>query len=67
VRSIWGWGKDKVLIGGSAGMLYFFDGQAVTPMDSGSIATFFAICPFGKDALLTGSVGTVLRFTPVGP
>ena len=65
VRSLWGWQKNQMLIGGTAGMLYNFDGGEVTSIDAGSIATFFGICPYGKDALLVGSMGTVLRFTPI--
>ncbi len=63
VRALWGWKKNEMLIGGTAGMLYAFDGAEIKPVESGSIATFFGICPYGKDALLVGSIGTVLRYT----
>ena len=48
-------------------MIYRFDGKALQELESGSIASFFSICGWGKDALITGSIGTVLRYLPPPP
>lgn len=63
-RAIWGWGKDDVLFAGTQGMLYHYDGEAFTALDSGFKTTLYDICGFGKDALIVGGFGTVLRYIP---
>ncbi len=64
VRAMWGWGKDRLLLAGTQGMVLAFDGKSLAEVDSGSIATFFDVCGWGKDALFVGSIGTVLRYIP---
>lgn len=63
-RAIWGWGPKDVLFAGTQGMLYHFDGEAFSLLDTGHKSTFYDICGYGKDALIVGSFGTVLRFIP---
>lgn len=67
VRAIWGRSATDVLLAGTQGMIYRFDGKSLQALESGSIASFFAICGWGKDALITGSIGTVLRYLPPPP
>ena len=67
VRAIWGRSAKDILFAGTQGMIYRFDGKALQELESGSIASFFAICGWGKDALITGSIGTVLRYLPPPP
>ncbi len=64
VRAMWGWGKDNILLVGTQGMALRFNGKDLAPLDTGSIATFNDVCGWGKDALLVGSIGTVLRYIP---
>jgi len=64
-RAIWGWGKDKVLLAGTQGMVWFWDGKKYTELHPPTIATLFGIAQFGKSALLVGDIGTVLRYTPL--
>lgn len=71
VRAIWGWSKDRILFVGTQGMAMMWDGNPSSydnwePLNPGTIATLFSICPYGKDALIVGDIGTVLRFTPLG-
>ncbi len=63
-RAIWGWTKKDILFAGTQGMLYHFDGEEFTPLNTGHKVTFYDICGYGKDALLVGSFGTALRFIP---
>ena len=63
-RAIWGWGPKDVLFAGTQGMLYHFDGEEFSLLDTGHKSTFYDICGYGKDALIVGSFGTVLRFIP---
>ncbi len=66
VHAIWGFAKDRILMAGTQGMVLQFDGtQTFTELHPGTIATLFAISGFGKDALIVGDIGTVLRFTPL--
>jgi hypothetical protein len=66
VRAIWGWSKDRILVAGTQGMVYQFDGQQTfAKLQPGTIATLFGVTGFGKDALLVGDIGTVLRYTPL--
>ncbi len=67
VRAIWGWAADRILFAGTQGMVLAFDGKSFTALESGSIATFHDICGWGKDALLVGGIGTVLRYLPPLP
>ncbi|MEY3011312.1 MAG: hypothetical protein RIT45_47 [Pseudomonadota bacterium] len=67
VRAIGGWSKDHMLLAGTQGMVYRYDGSGFTELDSGQVGTFFAICGWGKDALLVGSFGTALRYLPPLP
>lgn len=64
VRAMWGWGKDRILLTGTQGMALVFNGKDLAALDTGSIATFFDVCGWGKDALFVGSIGTVLRYIP---
>ena len=64
VRALWGWNKDKILMAGTQGMVLLFDGQGgFKELHPGTIATLFGITGYGKDALLVGDIGTVLRWT----
>ena len=66
VRALWGWSKDRILVAGTQGMVYVFDGQQTfQAQPSGTIATLFGIAGFGKDALFVGDIGTILRYTPL--
>ncbi len=66
VRALWGWSADKILIAGTQGMVLRFDGQGnYQELFPGTIATLFGIAAYGKDALLVGDIGTVLRWTPL--
>lgn len=66
VRALWGWSKDRILVAGTQGMVYLFDGQQTfAKLQPGTIATLFGVTGFGKDALLVGDIGTVLRYTPL--
>ena len=66
VRAMWGWSKDKILMAGTQGMVLRFDGQGnYQELHPGTIATLFGITGYGKDALLVGDIGTVLRWTPL--
>ncbi|MBP48118.1 MAG: hypothetical protein CMH53_09300 [Myxococcales bacterium] len=64
IRAIWGWDASRMLLVGTQGMTMGFDGKNLTELDTGSISTFHDVCGWGKDALLVGSVGTVLRYIP---
>ncbi|MCO4759949.1 MAG: hypothetical protein KC502_00465 [Myxococcales bacterium] len=64
IRTIWGWNKNRIIFAGTQGMALLFDGKAFGELETGSIATFFDVCSWGKDALFVGSVGTVLRYIP---
>lgn len=66
-RAIWGWGKDAMLLAGTQGMVYRYDGDSFSELESGQVGTFFAVCGWGKDALLVGSFGTALRYLPPPP
>ena len=63
-RAIWGWGPKDVLFAGTQGMLYHFDGEEFSLLNTGHTPTFYDVCGYGKDALIVGSFGTVLRFIP---
>ncbi len=66
VRALWGWSKDKILMAGTQGMVLRFDGQGTyQELHPETIATLFGITGYGKDALLVGDIGTVLRWTPL--
>ncbi len=66
VRAMWGWSQDKILMAGTQGMVLRFDGQGhFQELHPGTIATLFGITGYGKDALLVGDIGTVLRWTPL--
>ena len=64
-RAIWGFKKDRILFAGTQGMVFLFDGKEFTELKPPTIATIFGIAGYGKDALLVGDIGTVLRFTPL--
>lgn len=66
IRSIWGWSAERILLAGTQGTVLQLDGKtgALAQLDPGTIATLFAIAPWGKDALLVGDIGTVLRYSP---
>jgi len=64
VRAIWGWKSDRMLLAGTQGMVYLWNGSDFKQLHPQTIATFFGITGFGKDALLVGDIGTVLRFSP---
>lgn len=63
-RAIWGWHKGSILFVGTQGMVYHYNGSEFSELPSGSITTFHDVCGFGKDALLVGGIGTVLRYIP---
>ncbi len=63
-RAIWGWSNKNVLFAGSMGMIYRFDGETLAPLKSGFSTTFYDVCGFGKDALMVGTNGIVLRYIP---
>ena len=66
VRAMWGWSKDKILIAGTQGMVLRFDGEGgFQDLHPKTIATLFGMTGYGKDALLVGDIGTVLRWTPL--
>ena len=66
VRAMWGWSHDRILMAGTQGMVLRFDGQGnYQELRPDTIATLFGITGFGKDALLVGDIGTVLRWTPL--
>lgn len=66
VRAIWGWKADRILIAGTQGMALRFDAQGnYQDLHPNTIATLFGITAYGKDALLVGDIGTVLRWTPL--
>lgn len=66
VHAVWGWNKDHILLAGTQGMVLKFDGaQEFTELHPGTIATLFGITGYGKDALLVGDTGTILRYTPL--
>ena len=66
VRALWGWGPDRILMAGTQGMVLRFDGQGgVQELHPDTIATIFGVAGYGKDALLVGDLGTVLRWTPL--
>ncbi|MFZ4577719.1 MAG: hypothetical protein ACOYOB_04905 [Myxococcota bacterium] len=65
VRAIWGWKKDEVILAGTQGMALYWNGQKTKDLQPGSIASLFSVASFGKDALLVGDIGTVLRLTPI--
>ncbi len=66
VRAMWGWGPEKILMAGTQGMVLRFDGKGkYQELHPGTIATLFGITGYGKDALLVGDIGTVLRWTPL--
>ncbi len=66
VRAMWGWSQDKILMAGTQGMVLRFDGQGTfKELHPDTIATLFGITGYGKDALLVGDIGTVLRWTPL--
>lgn len=64
VRAIWGWKGDRMLLAGTDGMVYLWNGIEFKELHPQTIATLFGITGFGKDALLVGDIGTVLRFSP---
>lgn len=64
VRAVWGWDAKRMLVAGTSGLVARFDGQQFVPLDPGTVATLYAIAPFGKDALLVGDGATLLRYTP---
>ncbi len=64
VRAIWGWKADRMLLAGTQGMVYLWNGTEFAELHPQTIATLFGITGFGKDALLVGDIGTVLRFSP---
>lgn len=66
IRAIWGWSAERILLAGTQGTVLQLDGKtgALTQLDPGTIATLFAIAPWGKDALLVGDIGTILRYSP---
>jgi len=63
-RAIWGWHKGSVLFAGTQGMVYHYNGSEFRELKSGSITTFFDVCSYGKDAMLVGGIGTVIRYIP---
>lgn len=64
VRGIWGWEKNRMLLTGTGSMVYLFDGGSLEALSPPVATTLFDICAFGNDALLVGSAGTVLRYSP---
>ena len=66
IRAIWGWNAERVLLAGTQGTVLQLDGKtgALMQLEAGTIATLFAIAPWGKDALLVGDIGTMLRYSP---
>jgi hypothetical protein len=46
-------------------MALYWNGQKTKDLQPGSIASLFSVASFGKDALLVGDIGTVLRLTPI--
>ncbi|GEM_PF-3085453 len=63
-RAIWGWHQGSVLFVGTQGMVYHYNGSEFRELKSGSITTFYDVCNLGKDALLVGGIGTVVRYIP---
>lgn len=63
-RAIWGWHKGSVLFAGTQGMVYHYNGSEFRELPSDAITTFFGVCSYGKDALLVGGIGTVIRYIP---
>jgi hypothetical protein len=66
IRAMWGWSASRILMAGTQGTVLQLDGTqpAIEQLQSGTIATLFGIAPYGKDALLVGDIGVVLRYTP---
>ncbi len=66
IRAIWGWSADNILMAGTQGTVMAFDGKAgsIGQMEVPTIATLFSIAPYGKDVLVVGDIGTVLRYSP---
>lgn len=63
-RSIWGWHKGSILFVGGQGMVYHYDGSEFRELKSGFNTTWHDVCGIGKDALLVGGQGTVVRYIP---
>ncbi|MSQ84351.1 MAG: hypothetical protein EXR77_15940 [Myxococcales bacterium] len=66
IRAIWGWSASAMLMAGTQGTVMAFDGKKgeVGLMEVPTIATLFSIAPYGKDVLVVGDIGTVLRYSP---
>lgn len=66
IRAIWGFSATNILLAGTQGTVMQLDGKAgsVGLLEVPTIATLFSMAPFGKDVLVVGDIGTVLRYTP---
>ena len=64
LRGIYGRSSKDIIIVGNQGFAMHFDGENLTGIDTGSIATLYAIHGDGADQIIAvGDLGTVLNFT----
>jgi len=69
IRAMWGKGQSDILLCGTQGTVMQFDGKEgkIGLLEVPTIATLFALSPWGKDILFAGDIGTVLRYSPPPP
>ena len=65
LRGIWGYDDKHMWLAGREGYIFSFNGNALIPQQSGSIATLYDIFGIDEDSILAvGDLGTVLRYSP---